>query len=105
MSKIGADTFFELLALQRADNSAQKLDPSLRAEHNSALHQIAENILASKSCLTLSDLSLKGDDIISLGYKGREIGKALSFILDAVLKGEVENTKELLIMFLKENFR
>ena len=43
--------------------------------------------------------------MISLGYKGKEIGKALSLLFDAVLKGEVENTKEPLIRYLTENLK
>ncbi len=102
MSKIGAELYFDLLDLQRADNASQKTDSSLRTEHNEALRRMANEILTKEPCLSLSDLALNGNDIIALGYKGKEIGKALSYLFDAVLSGEVENTKEALTYYLKK---
>ena len=105
ISKLGAELYFDLLDLQRADNGSQKADASLRYDHNENLRRIANEILSKAPCLSLSDLSLNGNDIIALGYKGKEIGKALSYLFDAVLNNEVENTKEQLIHYLNSNFR
>ncbi len=100
ISKLGYDLFIDLLDLQRADNASQKLDSSFRYEHNMALHSIAQQIKEEKPCLNLSALNIDGNDLIALGYKGKEIGKALSILLDAVLNGESENSKEALIGYL-----
>ncbi len=105
LSKLGTELYFDLLDLQRANNASQKADASLRYDHNENLRRIANEILSKKPCLSLSDLSLNGNDMISLGYKGKEIGKALSFLFNAVLNGEVENTKEQLIPYLNMNFK
>ncbi len=105
LSKIGKDLFFDLLDLQRADNASQKSDASLRTEHNEALRKIANEILSNEPCLSLSDLALDGNDLITLGYKGKQIGKALSFLFDAVLKNDVDNTKEQLTRYLLNKFR
>ncbi len=103
LSKIGKDLFFDLLDLQRADNASQKLDTSLRTEHNESLRRIANEILSKEPCLTLSDLAVNGNDVKALGYAGKEIGNALSLLFNAVLNGETENTKEHLIHYLKTN--
>lgn len=105
LSKIGVDLYFDLLDLQRADNASQKEDTSLRAEHNEVLRRIANDILKKEPCLSLSDLALDGNDIKDLGFKGKEIGKALSILFDAVINGGVENTKEGLTHFLTDNFK
>ncbi len=105
LSKIGIEMYFDLLDLQRADNASQKLDSSLRADHNDTLRSIANRILSKDHCLSLSDLAVDGNDIIELGYKGKEIGKALSCLLNAVLNGETKNTKEHLFRYLIDNFK
>jgi tRNA nucleotidyltransferase (CCA-adding enzyme) len=105
LSKIGKEEFFALLDLQRADNASQKSDESLRAEHNQKLRSIANEILSKEPCLALTDLAVNGNDVSALGYKGKEIGNALSFLFDAVLNGESENTKEHLINYLDKNFK
>ena len=49
----------------------------------------------------LSDLNITGDDLIQLGFKGREIGKALDYCLDRVLRNQSLNEKEKLIGLVK----
>lgn len=49
----------------------------------------------------LSDLNITGDDLISLGFKGREIGKALDYCLDQVLRDQSLNKKEKLVELVK----
>ncbi|MBE6582468.1 MAG: HD domain-containing protein [Ruminococcaceae bacterium] len=105
LSKIGQDMFLDLLDLQRADNASQKLDTSLRTEHNESLRKIANDILSKEPCLSLSDLALNGNDMIDMGYKGKEIGKALTLLFNAVLNGEVKNTKKDLSEYIRINFK
>lgn len=49
----------------------------------------------------LSDLDITGDDLISLGFKGRDIGKALDYCLDQVLRDQSLNKKEKLVELVK----
>lgn len=53
----------------------------------------------------LSDLKITGDDLIQLGFKGREIGNALGYCLDQVLRDQSLNEKEKLIGLIKQYFR
>ncbi len=100
LNKLGAALFFDLLDLQRADNASQKADSSLRFEHNEALRAIARGILEKEPCFSLSSLDIDGNDLIALGYRGKEIGNALSLLLDAVMSGDVENKKGALTDYL-----
>ncbi len=53
-------------------------------------------------CLSISDLAVNGNDLISSGYKGKEIGETLEKLLDKVLKNELRNSKEALLNFLNK---
>ena len=50
---------------------------------------------------SISQLAISGNDLIALGYTGREIGKTLAFLLDKVIADPALNTKEALIDMLK----
>ena len=45
---------------------------------------------------SISDLSVRGDDMLRLGVRGREIGEMLERMLVSVIDGELENTREAL---------
>ena len=49
---------------------------------------------------SISQLALSGNDLISLGYSGRDIGKTLARLLDEVIKNPSLNSKEALLEFL-----
>ena len=46
--------------------------------------------------------SLSDNDLIALGYRGKEIGNALESLLDAVLENRIENQKEALLLYLQK---
>ena len=56
---------------------------------------------ANRWSVTLKDLAINGDDLIQLGFKGREIGKVLDYCLDQVLRNQNLNEKEKLIGLVK----
>ena len=51
----------------------------------------------------IGDLRIKGSDLIPLGFRGQALGEALARLLDAVMRGAVENTPDALIRYIKEN--
>ena len=57
----------------------------------------SRRIIESNECYSLSQLAVSGDDIISLGYSGKDVGIILNTLLKMVMKGDAENTKEDLI--------
>lgn len=103
LSSLGEEAFFELLSLKRADNAALAPMHADRLKEIDALEASAREILSHKPCLTLSALSVGGDDLIALGVpRGRRIGELLSAALSAVIDGRVENEREALIAFVKK---
>lgn len=99
LGEFGRDWLFELFALMRADLSVQdayQLEKRLAALRDS--QDLAETILSRQDCLTLRDLAVNGKDLLSLGYHpDPALGKTLSFLLEKVLSGTLENDRDILL--------
>lgn len=101
LSKYGEELFFDLIELKRADTKGLAPEFHSREEHFDKLESIAKKVLSEKPCFTLKDLDINGNDLSELGFEGREIGKNLKMLLEAVIENKVENKKERLLAFLK----
>ena len=53
---------------------------------------------------SISELAIDGSDLMALGYEGREIGKALALLLDAVVKDPSLNSRDRLVELLGSLF-
>lgn len=51
----------------------------------------------TKSCFSVKELNISGDDLIDLGYNGTSIGEILSELLDMVMRNEIKNERSALI--------
>lgn len=74
------------------------LDPNYPAEKVQSLYQIIQQ---DDDCISLHQLNLCGDDIVTLGYQGKQISDALQKLLQAVMEEKVLNKKEDLIAYIK----
>lgn len=83
---IGYDSLMAVLELQKLDGKNTK-----------KLYEIVQEIMIKDECFCLKDLKIKGNDLIKLGFKGKEVGKTLQKILEKVIQGEIENTPECLL--------
>ena len=98
------ETFFDLLALKRADNRGQAPAYAARQADYDRLAAIAAEILASGACFSRKDLAITGRDLMAVGMPaGRELGAALDTLLDAVIDEKVKNEKEALLRYLFSN--
>lgn len=99
LSSLGEENARRLIALRRGDNSA--LVPELKEPRLAELDETArllEEEIKKKCCLSLRNLAITGDDLIARGMKpGREIGKLLAGLLDAVIDGSLPNEREVLL--------
>ena len=86
----------------RADNWALAPEFHSRQTTYDELEALARQILSESQCFSLRDLEVKGGDLIKLGFRGKEIGAKLNFLLDAVLEGTVPNEKSALISLLNQ---
>ena len=93
----------DLILLQRADNFGQAPIHNERIEKFNKIDVILNEIEKNQLSFSLKDLKVNGKDMLSLGLKGKEIGDALKFLLNAVLDEKVENKKQPLLKYLKQN--
>jgi tRNA nucleotidyltransferase/poly(A) polymerase len=97
LNKLGAETFFDLLNLQRADNKAQNPNLLHRRSYFDEIESTAREILAENECFSLKDLQINGNDLIELNYRGKQIGEILNAALLAVIDEKVTNNRETLL--------
>lgn len=103
ISKNSWSFFYDYMKIRYADTCAQS--DYRRKEKLYNLDEIsrhAESIRERGECVFLSELAVNGDDVLALGFKGKEIAIALDYALDLVLSGKCKNDKRLLISAIKE---
>lgn len=103
ISKLGADKFEDFMNIKRADMEGQS-DYNLeeRKKVITDMEEMYQIIKAENQCLKLSDLEVKGADLIALGMKpGREIGEMLKLLFEMVLDNPELNDREKLIYIVE----
>lgn len=106
LNKIGEEQFRRLLNVRIADILAQNPEYALNRLNNTyKLLNALNEVLKEEACFTLHDLNIKGTDLIEIGIKqGKEIGIILNDLLEKVIDEELDNKKEILLEFVKENY-
>ena len=100
LSKIGEERLIDLIYVKRADKLAQNTDLVKEELKNLEItEKLTRKIIEDGEPFTVKDLSINGNDLISIGFKGRVIGEILSVLLDKVISGELENKKEILVSY------
>lgn len=90
----------KLILVQRADNWGQTM---LHTEKFDKIDEIILQLEQENLSFTLKDLDIDGNDLMDLGIIGKEIGKTLKYLLDAVLNEQVINKKQALLDYLNKN--
>ena len=90
ISKFGHDDYAMLLEFRKS---------CMLGGYDYALELLRE-VEREDSCLSIKDLAVNGHDVMRLGFNGREIGYALSYLLDAVIDERVKNNRDELLGFL-----
>ncbi len=98
-----------LRALHALDAEALRHLIALRAAQGEAGMDAMEAALdalmgeAVPPCYRLADLAISGNDLLAIGLRGAEVGRALGVLLDAVIEGRVENRREALLAHRKRS--
>ena len=103
LNKIGEKQFRRLLEIRKADIKGQKPDyEESRIEKVCNIESIFEEILSEKSCFSLKDLAVNGNDVkeVMKLKEGKDIGYWLNEILKRVIDGELENNKYDLVYWM-----
>ena len=103
VSEIGADMFFMLMQVKRADNYAKNEFVLQEHEVFSRIEENIKRMIENNVCMSISQLAVNGNDISELGIKGQKIGNTLKILLGLVMDGAVSNDREELISYTKEN--
>lgn len=97
LRQIGVENAYALCNVKRADNLAQHRDYHGRQAVLSEAEALITRIVESEKCFSLHHLAVNGNDMLSLGLRGREIGQALELLLSAVMDGDLPNEKAALM--------
>lgn len=104
LRRFGEEGYFDLLEVHIADDSAKAAEARGRIETYRQAGEAAKKIIRENQCFSLKNLALNGNDIMELGYSGKEVGNALEFLLNSVIEGKCDNDSEKLKEFLRINF-
>ena len=99
--QLGEENFRRLLAVKRADNLAQAPEYRWVMRKIDLGEKLLYEMLQKKRGILLKDLEVDGNDLMALGYSGREIGQTLQRLLRSVIAGEIENQREKLLAYLR----
>ncbi|MBE6861529.1 MAG: CCA tRNA nucleotidyltransferase [Ruminococcus sp.] len=105
LSRMGEELFFDLLDVKKADNSAKRDFVVKETEEFDEIARTARRILSENACMKLSQLAVNGNDMISLGFKGREIGQILNRLLELAVDGEIANEREVMLEFAESEMK
>ena len=100
LSRYGEDVFRMLVEFKRADNMGQADDVKGRQLELDECERIVDDIVRGNECFSIKDLAVDGNDMLALGFEGRQVGEALERLLEAVIDGKAENDREKLISLL-----
>ena len=100
LNRLGETQVKRLLTLARCDVGAQ----AIYEERDSVFQRIdsleknIDDALAKQQCFSVKNLAVNGNDLKSLGIReGKEIGRLLNLLLDAVLETPELNEKKALL--------
>ena len=102
LRSLGWETMEQLLLLQEADMGSKGTGNPEELHQFSRIQALLETIRREQACLTLRDLAVKGDDLMALGFSGRQIGTALNQLLEAVVEEPLPNDREALLEAAKQ---
>lgn len=103
LNQFGESDLRRLFQIHRADRIATGTrNPQHAQEHYEELCVALDALLAERPCFTLKDLAINGNDLLSLGVRGKAVGELLKALLEKVMNGDVKNRRETLLELARE---
>ena len=102
LSQIGVDLTYDLIEIKRCDNSSQNPEYYRGDVFYKATYDMLDEIINGDECFSIKDLKINGNDLIAIGFKGKDIGKALQKCLDGVIAEKDQNNFDDLIKYAKK---
>ena len=101
MNRFDPEVLRLAMELQEADLRSHSTDQQLRLELVDESRKLLTQLVNDKVCYSLKDLAINGDDLIKLGYSGKNVGELLDQLLEEVIEDRLENIRESLTASLK----
>ncbi|MGN0521416.1 MAG: HD domain-containing protein, partial [Eubacterium sp.] len=104
LGKIGKERTLDLIDVKKADMLSQNTEltlPEINAIEKT--RQVINEILENNEAFSVKNLAVNGYDLLSLGLQGEDIGRTLNTLLDKVINEDMPNTKDSLLLYVKEN--
>ena len=102
VSKFGFALVEAELSLQEADMGSKGTGEDDGSSLFAEVRRILAELKAEDACLNLKDLAVNGNDLMALGFHGKEIGSCLNFLLEQVIEEQLPNEKTALLAFAAE---
>ena len=94
----GAERFFSLVEVKKADNAAQGTDIALaESEKTENTKKTAEKIIESGECFSLNQMKISGKELSDIGFKGKSVGEELEKLLDMCIVSPELNDENKLV--------
>lgn len=94
----GAECFFSLVEVKKADNTAQGTDIALaESEKTENTKKTAEKIIESGECFSLKQMKISGKELSDIGFKGKSVGEELEKLLDMCIVSPELNDENKLV--------
>lgn len=104
MYRLGPRLLGQLFTYAEADintkESVTGLPMRSRRIHLNTIKRYCDEIISRGDCVSLKDLDISGDDLMSMGLSGPEIGETLEWLLHIVLENPKLNEKRTLLAML-----
>ncbi len=104
MSQIGADLIYDLIEIKQCDNSAQCPEYYRGDEFYSITYKLIDEIIAENECFSIKHLAVNGNDLIEMGFKGKDIGNILNKVLEMVITDKLKNNFDAIKDFISATF-
>lgn len=102
LSRIGVDYTRDLFETRIADLKAHNPEKTdYEIEMINLLKREIDEIVKNEEAFRISDLDISGNDLIALGFTGKEIGDMLNEVLALVVDDKLNNEKETITQYLK----
>lgn len=102
LSRYGRERLELLLSLQEADMKGKGTSEHENSSRYPRIRALLSQLEQEEGRLTLKSLAVDGNDLMELGYQGRQIGEELRALLEQVLEGILPNEKAALIQAAKK---
>lgn len=98
LNRLSQPLFLDLLAIKHADISAKSPGKVKQLEILEVVEGLLKEIISENECFSRKDLAVNGRDLMAMGIEnGQEIGRILDVLLEKVIDGKFENTREILL--------